>query len=222
VWTVATASDERLDLADQTSPTLAHISHQGRDGGSRLLPTPHSCVLAHHRAGLWIHRGFYPKGHRGLKERNNSAYCRLKKISCGFKEQARDRHPGEKYGLDSIEVNLAELGSDKTRIVSAQVYISNIDDKPVMDKVWKEWIGSNPDNWPQRACLGVDLGGNWLLARISHHPSRQLLRSVGPPKPRIGTPHRAALLYSEASDRYAASRHTSMCVSLGTVVRNAG
>jgi hypothetical protein len=34
-----------------------------------------------------------------LKERNNSAYCRLKKIPCGFKEQARDRHPGEKYGL---------------------------------------------------------------------------------------------------------------------------
>jgi len=34
-----------------------------------------------------------------LKERNNSAYCRLKKIPCGFKEQARDRHPGGKCGL---------------------------------------------------------------------------------------------------------------------------
>jgi len=29
--------------------------------------------------------------------------------------------------------------------------------------VWNEWIGSNPDNWPQRACLGVSLGGNWLI-----------------------------------------------------------
>jgi hypothetical protein len=29
VWTVATASDESLDLADQTSQTLARISHQG-------------------------------------------------------------------------------------------------------------------------------------------------------------------------------------------------
>ena len=65
--------------------------------------------------------------------------------------------------LDSIEANLAELGSNKTRIVSAQVYISNIDDKPVMDKVWNEWIGNNPESWPQRACLGVDLGGNWLI-----------------------------------------------------------
>jgi len=34
-----------------------------------------------------------------LKEWNNSAYCRLKKIPCGFKEQARARHPGEKCGL---------------------------------------------------------------------------------------------------------------------------
>ena len=65
--------------------------------------------------------------------------------------------------LNTLEENLIELGSDKTKIVSAQVYISNIDDKPIMDEVWREWIGSNPDHWPQRACLGVDLGGNWLI-----------------------------------------------------------
>jgi len=35
-----------------------------------------------------------------LKERNNSAYCRLKKIPCEFKEQARARRPGEKCGLE--------------------------------------------------------------------------------------------------------------------------
>ena len=29
-----------------------------------------------------------------------SAYCRLKKIPCGFKEQASARHPGEKFGLE--------------------------------------------------------------------------------------------------------------------------
>ena len=36
-----------------------------------------------------------------LKERNNSAYFRLKKIPCEFKEQARARHPGEKCGLEA-------------------------------------------------------------------------------------------------------------------------
>ncbi len=34
-----------------------------------------------------------------LKERNNSAYFRLKKTPCGFKQQARARHTGEKCGL---------------------------------------------------------------------------------------------------------------------------
>ncbi len=37
-----------------------------------------------------------------LKERNNSAYFRLKKIPCGFKEQARARHTGEKCGLVTL------------------------------------------------------------------------------------------------------------------------
>ena len=65
--------------------------------------------------------------------------------------------------LNDIESNLTELGSDKTRIISAQVYISNIADKPVMDAVWNEWIGSDPLNWPQRACLGVELEGQYLI-----------------------------------------------------------
>ena len=65
--------------------------------------------------------------------------------------------------LTIIEVNLAELGSDKTKIVSAQVYISNMNDKAVMDDVWKNWIGTNPDYWPQRACLGVALEGKCLI-----------------------------------------------------------
>ena len=65
--------------------------------------------------------------------------------------------------LTMLERNLVELGSDKTRIVSAQVFIANIDDKPVMDKVWNKWIGTDPENWPQRACLGVNLESQYLI-----------------------------------------------------------
>ncbi|CCO60348.1 RidA family protein [Vibrio nigripulchritudo] len=65
--------------------------------------------------------------------------------------------------LDTIQSNLNELGSDKTQIVSAQVYIANMADKPLMDKVWCDWMGENPDHWPQRACLGVDLEGDVLI-----------------------------------------------------------
>ncbi|GLR06577.1 RidA family protein [Vibrio hyugaensis] len=65
--------------------------------------------------------------------------------------------------LQTIENNLIELGSDKTRIVSAQVYIADMKEKPKMDTAWCEWMGANPDHWPQRACLGVDLEGDVLI-----------------------------------------------------------
>lgn len=65
--------------------------------------------------------------------------------------------------LDTIQANLIELGSDKTRIVSAQVYIANMAEKSVMDIVWQKFFGDNPQHWPQRACLGVSLEGDVLI-----------------------------------------------------------
>jgi len=76
--------------------------------------------------------------------------------SLGIKGQTR-------LTLKTIEENLAELGSDKTRIVSAQVYLADIHSKPIMDAVWCDWFGDNPQDWPQRACLGVALEGNVLI-----------------------------------------------------------
>ncbi len=68
-----------------------------------------------------------------------------------------------KLTLDTIQSNLLELGSDKTRIVSAQVFIANMSEKNQMDSVWKDWMGDDPENWPQRACLGVELEGDVLI-----------------------------------------------------------
>lgn len=65
--------------------------------------------------------------------------------------------------LETIDSNLRELGSDRFSIISAQVFIANMSDKPAMDAVWRDWIGSDPEHWPQRACLGVDLAGNDLI-----------------------------------------------------------
>jgi enamine deaminase RidA (YjgF/YER057c/UK114 family) len=65
--------------------------------------------------------------------------------------------------LNTIEDNLIELGSDKSSIVSAQVYIANMADKAIMDEVWCQWLGENPQHWPQRACLGVALEGDVLI-----------------------------------------------------------
>ncbi len=60
------------------------------------------------------------------KKWNNSAYFRLRKILCGFKDQARGRHPGEKCELGlGPELNIlfvvhAERDEECIRIISAR------------------------------------------------------------------------------------------------------
>ncbi|MFN0042764.1 MAG: Rid family hydrolase [Alphaproteobacteria bacterium] len=56
--------------------------------------------------------------------------------------------------LDGI---LAELGSDKSRIVQATVYMADLNRKAEMEVEWVKWIGTDPKAWPQRACVGVQL-----------------------------------------------------------------
>ena len=93
----------------------------------------------------------------------SSAYKDLVWIVATASDEGLDLTGQTLQTLNAIESNLTELGSDKTRILSAQVFIANIADKPVMDAVWNKWIGSDPDNWPQRACLGVNLEGQYLI-----------------------------------------------------------
>ena len=64
--------------------------------------------------------------------------------------------------LEKLDEVLAEAGSGKTALVQATVYLNDISEKPAMDEVWGEWIGPE-DNWPQRACIGVDLEAGWLI-----------------------------------------------------------
>ena len=65
--------------------------------------------------------------------------------------------------LDTIEKNLIELGSSKERILSAQVFLTDLANKEEMDKHWCAWLGDDPQHWPQRACVGVALAGGTLI-----------------------------------------------------------
>jgi enamine deaminase RidA (YjgF/YER057c/UK114 family) len=57
--------------------------------------------------------------------------------------------------LRRIDESLATSGTDKTRILSAIVYVADIARKEEMNRAWDEWVDrANP---PMRACLGVAL-----------------------------------------------------------------
>lgn len=65
--------------------------------------------------------------------------------------------------LDAIDKNLADAGSDKTKLISVQIFLSDMSKKEGMDSVWNDWIGAEWQNWPQRACVGAPLAGDTLV-----------------------------------------------------------
>jgi len=67
-----------------------------------------------------------------------------------------------RQSLASIQRNLEDAGSDRSRLLSATVYLVDIAAKAEMDQVWCEWIGE-PGNWPQRACVQAALAPGTLV-----------------------------------------------------------
>ena len=64
--------------------------------------------------------------------------------------------------LAQISANLAEAGTDRSRLLSATVYLTDIASKAEMDAEWCEWIGEAA-NWPQRACVQAALAPGTLV-----------------------------------------------------------
>lgn len=60
--------------------------------------------------------------------------------------------------LAKIDKALAVGGSDKSHLLSAQIFVSDIGLRPQMNEVWTAWI--DPKNPPTRACVGVQLEGS--------------------------------------------------------------
>jgi len=73
-------------------------------------------------------------------------------------EQTRDT-------LEQIEALLATAGSDKTRILSATIYLPNICDFAAMNEVWDAWVAEG--HAPARACVEARLASPDLRVEIS-------------------------------------------------------
>lgn len=64
--------------------------------------------------------------------------------------------------LDRIATLLAEAGSDKSSILAATIYITDMSLKAEMNAAWTGWFA--PQDLPTRATIGVsDLGPDTLL-----------------------------------------------------------
>jgi enamine deaminase RidA (YjgF/YER057c/UK114 family) len=66
--------------------------------------------------------------------------------------------------MQKVDALLTEAGSDKTKILSAQIWISNIGHFAQMNEVWDAWIAEG--HAPARACIEARLASPDLLVEV--------------------------------------------------------
>lgn len=66
--------------------------------------------------------------------------------------------------LDKVDALLAEAGSDKSKILSAQIWVANIGHFAQMNEVWDAWVAEG--NAPARACIEARLATPDLLVEV--------------------------------------------------------
>ncbi len=67
--------------------------------------------------------------------------------------------------LEKLDALLESVGSDKTKLLSATIYIKSMDDFQAMNAVWDAWV---PEGYaPARACVEANMASPKLLVEIS-------------------------------------------------------
>jgi enamine deaminase RidA (YjgF/YER057c/UK114 family) len=70
-----------------------------------------------------------------------------------------------KQVLAKIESLLREAGSDKSKLLSANIWLADVASYDAMNKVWDAWV--TPGSPPARATVGSPLAGPQFLVEIA-------------------------------------------------------
>lgn len=84
-------------------------------------------------------------------------------LQAGIEDQARS-------ALARLDAALQLAGSDRSKVLSATIYLVNMDDKPGMNTVWQEHFA--PGELPARATVAVADLGPGVLIEISATAAR--------------------------------------------------
>ena len=66
--------------------------------------------------------------------------------------------------LDDIDRLLAKCGSNKSKVLSATIWVTDIRNRAPMNEVWTAWVDSK--NLPARACVEAKLADPKALVEI--------------------------------------------------------
>ena len=86
-----------------------------------------------------------------------SGYVAEKTVGKSVKEQTKDI-------LDQIDATLKEAGTDKTKIMKANIWLTDISNFTEMNSAWDAWV--SPGNTPARATVEAKLAAPAYLVEI--------------------------------------------------------
>ncbi len=67
--------------------------------------------------------------------------------------------------LDQIDARLKSIGSDRTRLLKVQIFLTDLANGPVLNELWDAWVPEG--HAPSRACVQAGLCPSGTGSRIS-------------------------------------------------------
>ena len=83
---------------------------------------------------------------------------------CTAKDTSKDIKGQTKEILDQIDAILETHGTDKTRLLQAQIWVKDMRDRDAMNEVWIAWLPKG--GAPARACVEANMADPRLLVEI--------------------------------------------------------
>lgn len=66
--------------------------------------------------------------------------------------------------LDQIDTRLKLVGSDRTRLLHVQIFLSDLADGPTLNELWDVWVPEG--HAPARACVQAGLAPGYLVEMV--------------------------------------------------------
>jgi enamine deaminase RidA (YjgF/YER057c/UK114 family) len=66
--------------------------------------------------------------------------------------------------LAQIDATLAQIASDKSRLLEVLIYLQSLDDAATLNELWDAWV--IPGHAPIRACVQAGLSGTYRVEMI--------------------------------------------------------
>jgi enamine deaminase RidA (YjgF/YER057c/UK114 family) len=96
----------------------------------------------------------------GAVEYGNTVYL----AGITAKDMNKDVKGQTKEIVDEMDRLLAKCGTNKSKILSAMIWVTDIRNRAPMNEVWTAWV--DPKNLPARACVEAKLADPKALVEI--------------------------------------------------------